>query len=205
MHYKLGEEIVALSKSKFWESAKKEWSFLYAYMSEEFLTCLCGHYPIREVCVLKNSINGNETEVGNCCVNKFLNIESANKIFTSVKRIKADTSKSMSPEVLDYLHSKSAITEYEYKFYSSIIRKRSLSAKQQGVKTKINSRLISFTSYEANSNFNKISKVLRWANNHTNFDQSFVLSLKESCTRNGKLTANQERALNTIIIKWKIS
>jgi hypothetical protein len=73
--------------------------------------------------VLKNSTNHHETEVGNCCVNKFLGIESANKIFTSVKRVKQDISKSMSAEVLDYLFEKKSITQFEYDFYRDIIRK----------------------------------------------------------------------------------
>jgi len=205
MHYKLTEEIIALSSCQYWDSAKQEWDFTYAYMSEEFQTCLCGHYPIREICVLRNSVNGNETEVGNCCVNKFLGIESANKIFISIKRIKDDYSKSMSSEVLDYLIEKHAITQFEFDFYADILRKRNLSEKQFALKKKINQKLISFTSYEANSNFNEINKVLRWAENHPSFDKSFVLSLKASCSKNGNLTDKQQQALNKIILNWKIT
>lgn len=46
MHYKLTEEIIALSDYDNWASAKVEWDFTYVYMSEEFQTCLCGHYPM---------------------------------------------------------------------------------------------------------------------------------------------------------------
>lgn len=205
MHYKLTEEIIALSNSDHWESAKREWDFVYAFMSEEFQTCLCGHYPIKEICVLKNSINNNETEVGNCCVNKFLGIENANKIFSSVKRIKEDISRSMSPEVLDYLFEKGAITQFEYDFYTDVIRKRNFSAKQLEIKKRINHKLIAFTSYEANSNFNKINKVLRWSEKHPSFDTSFILSLKQSCTRNGRLTEKQAKGLDKIIETWKIT
>lgn len=204
MHYKLAEEIIALSESNYWDLAKREWEFVYAFMSDEFQTCLCGHYPIKEICVLKNSINNNETEVGNCCVNKFLGIENANKIFISVKRIKEDITRSMSAEVLGYLFEKSAITQFEFDFYTDVIRKRNFSAKQLEIKKRINNKLIAFTSYEANSNFNKINKVLRWADGYTSFDTSLIISLKQSCIRNGKLTDNQMKALDRIIERWKI-
>ncbi len=75
MEYQLIEEIISRSHSNDWNSAKNEWSFEYVYQSEEKETCLCGHHPIINICVLKNSINNNETEVGNCCVNKFLGID----------------------------------------------------------------------------------------------------------------------------------
>lgn len=204
MHYKLTEEIIALSESENWAFAKNEWEFTYAYMSEEFQTCLCGRYPIHQICVLKNSENSNETEVGNCCVNKFLGIESANKIFTSVKRIKDDSSRSMSIEVLEYLLEKKAISPSDYDFYSDIIKKRKFSYKQLEWKKRINKKLISFTSYELNSNFNNINKVLRWAENRPDFDTSFILSLKASCTKNGKLSDKQMQSLENIITKWKI-
>jgi len=204
MRYKLTKEIISLSESNNWESAKLEWLFLNAYMSKESQTCLCGHYPIREICVLNNKKNENKTEVGNHCVNKFLGIQSANKIFSSVKRVKNDISRSMSAETLNYLYSKKAINQFEYEFYSDTIRKRNLSQKQRDIKEQINEKLIIFTSYETNSNFNKINKVLRWAKNNPDFDNTFILSLKESCTKKGKLTERQMKALDNIMQKWKV-
>lgn len=204
MLYRLTDEIIALSESDNWELAKFEWNFIYAYMSEEYQTCLCGRYPIQEICVIKNKKNGNETEVGNCCVNKFLGINRANKIFTSLKRVKKDISKSMSAETLDYLYNKNAINEFEYNFYSDIIRKRILSKRQSDIKKQINEKLIAFTSYEPHSNFIKINKVLHWAKNNPDFDDTFILSLKERCTKNGMLTDKQKKALESIMEKWKI-
>ena len=106
MHYKLTDEIIALSDSKIWNFAKLEWDFNFAYYSEDLQTCLCGHYPIKNICVIRNKNNSNQTEVGNCCINKFLGIEDGNKIFTSIKKLKEDNSKSMSAEVIDYIYSK---------------------------------------------------------------------------------------------------
>ncbi|WBX72941.1 hypothetical protein PG913_08505 [Tenacibaculum pacificus] len=198
------EEIIKLSNSDIWSSAKLEWNFEYAYYSEELQRCLCGHYPIKNVCVIKNSDNKNETEVGNCCVNKFLGIEDGNKIFTSIKKLKIDKSKSMSPEVLEYLRKKNVLTEFDYKFYSDTIRKRKLSDKQLAIRERINQKLIDFTSYESNSNFTRINLVLKWAEDKSWFDKTFVNSLKSSCEKKGKLTEKQTLALESIIKKLKI-
>lgn len=54
MHYKLTEEIINLSESDQWDFAKLEWNFEFAYYAGEPQSCLCGHYPIRNICVIKN-------------------------------------------------------------------------------------------------------------------------------------------------------
>ncbi len=204
MHYKLTEEILKLSVSNNWDSAKLEWYFETAYESEEKQTCLCGHYPIVNICVIKNKVNNSITEVGNCCINKFLGIDEGNKIFISIKKLKNDITKSMSIEVVEYLKSKNILNDFEYTFYQNIHRKRNLSDKQLEIKKRINKKLIDFTSYEANSQFTKINLVLEWAKNQPNFDSNFIKSLKTSCERTGKLTDKQQIALENIINKWKI-
>ncbi|MFA5759909.1 MAG: hypothetical protein WC942_11215 [Clostridia bacterium] len=205
MHFKLTEEILKLSNSKFWDTAKLEWHFNYAYYSEENETCLCGHFPIKNICVIKNTENENITEVGNCCINKFLGIKDANKIFTSITNLKGNIHKSMSKEALMYLNSKNKLTDFEFSFYVSILRKRILSEKQFNIKMRINQKFIDFTSYESNSIFRKINIVLRWAENNPWFNTDFVLSLKTCCERTGKLTEKQKTSLENIISKMKIN
>lgn len=204
MHYKLTEEIINLSVSDYWESAKFEWNFEYAYQSEKPQTCLCGHFPIINICIIKNTKNQNDAEVGNCCVNKFLGIDDGNKIFLSINKIKNDFSKSISEEVVEYLKKKRIINETEYKFYLDIFRKRNLSYKQLEFKKKINQKFIDFTSSETNSHLNRINIVLKWAEENTWFDVSFVNSLKENCSKKGKLSEKQSEALESIITKLKI-
>ncbi|WP_051931188.1 hypothetical protein [Gillisia sp. Hel_I_29] len=204
MHFKLTDEIIKLSESDLWNSAKMEWNFEYAYQSEDLQTCLCGHYPIKNICVIENTINKNSTEVGNCCVNKFLGIEEGNKIFVSIKRLKIDPEKSMSPEVLDYLFRKKVITDFENKFYSDTIRKRKMSSKQLEIRKRINKKLITFTSYESNSSLSRINLVLKWSEQNESFDRTFINSLKKSFERNGKLSDKQSTALENIIKKWGI-
>lgn len=204
MHYKLTSEIINLSTAKNWEGAKQEWTFDFAYYSDSLETCLCGHYPIKNICVIKNATNGISTEVGNCCINKFLGIDDGNKIFTSIKRLKEDISKSMSAEVIDYMREKKLLNSFEYSFYMDTFRKRKLSEKQTEIRERINKKFLNATSYELNSHFRKINTVLKWAEGKTDFDTSFILSLRDSCRRNGKLTDKQKSALENIIIKFKI-
>jgi len=204
MHYKLTEEIIALSVSESWDFAKLEWDFEFAYYAEDLQNCLCGHYPIKNICVIKNKKNLNQTEVGNCCINKFLGIDDGNKIFSSIKKIKEDNTKSISAEVIEYLYNKNGISEFEYRFYIDIHRKRNLSFKQLEIKKRINEKFLVFTSYETNSHFNRIKLVLKWAENNPGFNKDFIISLKKNCEKTGKLTEKQRLALENIITKFKI-
>lgn len=204
MHYKLTEEIISLSESKQWDLAKNEWRFEFAYYAEELQSCLCGHYPIRNICVIKNRTNLAVTEVGNCCINKFLGIDAGNKIFSSIKKLKEDIKSSISAEVIEYFYRKRGMSDFEYKFYKSIFRKRNMSERQWEIKEKINRKFLNFTSYETNSHFNKINKILKWAENNTSFDTKFVNSLKDSCIQRGRLTENQLASVDNIIRKCNI-
>ena len=50
--YKLGREIIALSEADHWDLARLEWGIEDIYMQQEPEACLCGHFPINELCVL---------------------------------------------------------------------------------------------------------------------------------------------------------
>jgi len=138
--YKLTQGIINLSKSNIWDVAKLEWSLLEVYEAEEPETCLCGHYPIIEVCVLSNTENRNFTNVGNCCVKKFIGLPS-DKIFQAVKRVRKDNEKSLNAEAIQYAYDKDWINDWEHDFYLGIMRKRNLSSKQLDKKIQINEKL----------------------------------------------------------------
>lgn len=204
MQARLSQEIIKLSNSDDWNLAKSEWDFEYAYQSEEPEECLCGHYPIKNICVIKNQENGNYTEVGKVCINNFLNIQKGNKIFDSISKLKTNPKSSISKTALEYLKSKDGLSDFEYNFYLDIIRKRNLSEKQANLKEKINQKFLNFTNYEANSILKKINSVLKWAKSKSNFDTNFIQSLKSSFNKYGKLSEKQDNALNNIIEKFKI-
>ena len=141
LKYKLINKIVALSQSNVWDEAKLEWVLKDVYEAEEPETCLCGHFPIIEICVIQNNFNGNNTIVGNWCVKKFIGLPS-DKIFQAVKRVRKNTEKSLNAEAIQHAFDRQWITEWEKKFYLDIMRKRSLSLKQVEKKTQINRKFM---------------------------------------------------------------
>jgi len=83
---KLQTEILALSKSQVWHEACREWSLQGIYINEDTETCLCGHSPIVEVCIIGNHVTGQSTTVGNSCVSNFMGMHSYG-LFASLRRI----------------------------------------------------------------------------------------------------------------------
>lgn len=139
----LKESILALSNSKDFDIAKKEWKWVGLEVHENWTNCLCGK-DIKEQCYLKNTVNGNETYVGNVCINKFIGIDTGN-IFAGLKRIISDDTANANEDLIYYAYKFGYIFEKEYGFLSQTKRKRRLSSKQISWKQKINRRIINQT------------------------------------------------------------
>lgn len=139
--YQLTAEIIKRSRAKTWDAAKLEWKLQRVYEAEEPDTCICGHFPIIEICVLQNKVNGNDAIVGNCCVKKFIGLPS-DRIFQAVKRVRKDTKKSLNAEAVQHAYDRGWITEWEKDFYFNIMRKRNLSTKQATKKIQINEKVM---------------------------------------------------------------
>lgn len=137
----LSEEIIKLSTSDKWEEAKKEWTLNDITYANEPETCLCGHYPIKELCIIRNTKNDALTVVGNSCINRFLGINS-NKIFVSVNNVRKNITKSLTIDFVQLVHDREKISYWELNFYRNIWRKRNLSNKQMIVKCKINLKIL---------------------------------------------------------------
>ena len=135
--FQLTTEILNRSVAKTWDEAKLEWSLLEVYEAEIPETCLCGHFPIVELCVLTNRRIRGQATVGNCCVKKFIGLPS-DKIFQAVKRIRKDQTKSLNTEAVKHAYDRRWISEWEKNFYFDIMRKRNLSPKQAVKKNEIN-------------------------------------------------------------------
>lgn len=139
--YRLTSEIIKRSVSDRWDEAKLEWTLKDVYETDEPETCLCGHFPIIELCVLGNKVNGQSAIIGNCCVKKFIGLPS-DKIFQAVKRVRKDGKKSLNAEAIDHAYQRGWINEWEKDFYFDLMRKRKLSPKQLIKKTQINEKLL---------------------------------------------------------------
>lgn len=135
--FQLTSEILQRSIALTWDEAKLEWSLLNVYEAESPETCLCGHFPIIELCELLNRRNSKQVVVGNCCVKKFIGLPS-DKIFQAVKRIRKDKSKSLNTEAVQHAFNRKWINKWEADFYFDVMRRRNLTQKQSSKKLEIN-------------------------------------------------------------------
>ncbi len=138
----LAAGILALSVADTWAEAVREWYLEAVYRQDEPDTCLCGHSPIMELCVLRNRKNGEETIVGNVCVKKFMGIPS-DLVFQAVRRVSKDISKALNAEAIQHARSKGWINNWERSFLLDTMHKRKLSDKQMDKREQINALVIS--------------------------------------------------------------
>lgn len=140
-NYKLSEQIIAHSVADRWDEARLEWAIEDIYWEEDPDTCLCGHFPINELCFLRNHKNNEKVLVGNQCVKKFMGL-SSDKIFDAIKRISKDPEKALNLEAIKHAHTKGWINEWEHNFYFNTWRKRKLSIKMMDKRKQINRRVL---------------------------------------------------------------
>lgn len=86
-------------------------------------------------------MNGNQTYVGNVCIEKFIGIDTGN-LFHGLKRIAKDDTANANEDLIVYAYERGFIYENEYKFLLDTKRKRKLSDKQLEWKQKINHRIM---------------------------------------------------------------
>lgn len=139
--YKVGREIIALSDADDWDRARLEWRIEDIYIQQEPETCLCGHFPINELCVLRNRKNGNSAVVGNVCVKKFMKL-SSDKMFAAIKRVTADATKAFNAELIEHAFTKGWISQWEKDFYLDTWRKRRLSDPQMAKRRQVNWKIL---------------------------------------------------------------
>ena len=137
----LRERILELSCAEEWEVARKEWSLVGVHDADEPESCLCGHFPIIEICEIRNRVTGHHTEVGNRCVRRFLGFRS-DLIFTSLKRIKRDRTKSLNADAIAFFRERGLLTDWEYGFLQDTLKKRSLSEAQMRSRLGINEKVL---------------------------------------------------------------
>ena len=137
----LKAEILKLSKAVDWEVARKEWKLVSVVEAEEPETCLCGHYPIIEICQFTNQVTGFGADVGNRCLKRFLGFESE-KIFGSLRRIKVDREKSISSDAAAFFRQRGILNDWEYNSIQNTFRKRNLTEKQRSTRRAINDKIV---------------------------------------------------------------
>ncbi len=141
----LSQQILALSEASDWETARKEWALVDIIEADEPETCLCGHYPIIEICEIHNRVTGHSAEVGNVCVKRFLGFRS-DLIFAGVKRVRKDPEKGLNADCIAFFRQRNLLNDWEYGFLQDTMRKRNLSAKQMATRVKINQKILAAVS-----------------------------------------------------------
>jgi hypothetical protein len=137
----LSAEILKLSRATDWVTACREWVLIDIYEADTPETCLCQHFPIIEICVIKNTVTSAVAEVGNVCVKRFLGIRS-DLIFTGLKRIRKDVTNALNEDSIVFFHRARVINQWEYGFLQNTKNKRNLSGPQMRTRTSINQRII---------------------------------------------------------------
>ena len=136
---RLKAHILPLSNSDSFHSAKNEWKLVGIEINEEFDHCPCGQ-QIKELCYIKNQLNGKQTYVGNVCINQFIGIDTGN-LFEGLRRIALDDTANANEDLIIHSYQLGYIFESEFKFLMETKRKRKLSEKQLAWKQKINRRI----------------------------------------------------------------
>ena len=146
---KFKSAILSQSISGDWDEAKAEWELHFVYMDPgKDRSCKCEHAPINQICVIKNRKNGNELEVGNVCVRRFLRLLS-NRIFSVIKRLQSDVWKSLNPAALDLFKERGVITHAEEQEYLEYWRRRTrMSDDEKAQKLAINERVLQYIERE---------------------------------------------------------
>lgn len=140
--------ILELSESTEWLEAKPEWELHLVYLDSE-RACVCGHQPIKQICVIKNRENRNEAEVGNVCVHNFMQLASR-RIFAVLRRVRAEITKSLNPAALDLFARRGVISRSEHDEYLEYWRKRTnMTIQQRTQKIEINRRVVDYIDRES--------------------------------------------------------
>lgn len=145
----LKNHILPLSNSSEWSDAKNEWRLVGIEVQEDWDNCPCGK-EIKELCHIKNQLNGNKTFVGNICVNRFIGIDTGN-LFAGLRRIIDDAEANANEDLIIHAYKFGYIYENEYKFLMQTRRKRNLTTKQLDWKMKINRRIVNQTVVRKNA------------------------------------------------------
>jgi len=106
--------LLKYSEAKRWKDARYEWRLNHIWYAdiEDARTCECGHYPICEICVVENDVNGTFLEIGNCCVNQI------SPEFNALKRIfPALREGRINPAIVDYAFKQRIINDWEKRFF----------------------------------------------------------------------------------------
>jgi hypothetical protein len=117
--------------------AKKEWKL--ESISEGVGTCACGKTPIKQLCLLRNTLSGFSLIVGSTCVEKYLEID-CKYLYKDIELAKKN--KFVSNKTLEFAIESLVINTWEFNFYNDLRKLSRLSEKQKALLMKINNNIL---------------------------------------------------------------
>ena len=136
--FDLFSPIIRMSEADTWEAAALEWNLITIEWRDEGGHCICTHF-IKEHCQIENMINGNQTIVGNCCINKFPQF--TGKVYNLGSAFRALRNKKVNPALIEFALDEKVINAWEYNYMMDIWRKRKLSRVQRDKKDQITRKI----------------------------------------------------------------
>jgi len=196
----LKTKVLELSKEITFEKAILEWNHKEIYRKAGS-TCLCGHKPITNVCVLEHEDSGEKIEVGNECVHHFdMDFTGAfEQLKTDEKR---DKNAEKHKETIDELTKiAEGSEEWEAQFLKSIIdcykNGWKLSFKQHEILSKIKNNFYGVYSREVIhqlSVFDKCTDLSEW-------ESKFLESIKQQIKLGREISQKQDVYIIRILKK----
>lgn len=116
-------ELLKRSESKDWATARAEWEYFSSEVLEGYETCLCGQYPIRELCWMRNRSTNEVAAIGNVCVLYFVDRDLAG-LFSSIKRVTEEKDKKLDWRLVESAWRAGVITRFDLEWYSETFSKR---------------------------------------------------------------------------------
>ena len=151
----LRDNLLLLSFSHVWTEAKCEWELECVHLldaDDEPRRCLCSHYPIREVCTLRNHETGHRATVGNKCVRQFIGLEDADDIVNSLRRVRdRPDAASLSAAAVRFAHGRGWVDDWQLGFCLNIAGRRRLSGPQRTKRSQINRLVVYRMRQDANT------------------------------------------------------
>lgn len=197
---RLQNEIIALSVSKDWESAKKEWEVKWYFYDKGYRGCLCGPRGIHNICVIWNKRNSNELEICNSCVRLYFGLDAGVELEKCVRKIKANIECNMSHSALVYLEKNIIISECERLDYEMLIGVRG-NEEILSYRKKINRKMLLFTAYENKEIFEMLWRILVFSS------ENFAGNIKKTWEQRNEFLNTGEidvKSLCDFIARWNI-
>ncbi len=156
--WQLRQALTGMSQATEFKAALREWKIIDVKDLEEnegSETCLCGHYPIREIFTVFNATTGKTALIGSVCIRFFYHegqFTGAHTIIDSLRGLKRNPLNSANERLVKLAQDFGLIRQANVDFYVDIWRKQKLTNPQRVYKRNLNEIILlglGYTAYQA--------------------------------------------------------